>query len=51
VLRSLDPVEAPGPGRPAHLSATSGLTRFEKFLYVVARDEHHLDMLASSNSL
>ncbi len=48
MLSSLDLVEAPGPGQPAHLSAESGLVRVGKFLYVVADDEHHLGMFAAT---
>ncbi len=31
-----------GPGRPAHVSAASGLVRTGDFLYVIADDENHL---------
>lgn len=34
------------PGRPAHLSAASGLVVLKSFLYVVADDEHHLGVFA-----
>ena len=41
-LRLLD-LNAPAqPGRPAYLSAASGLVHVGKWLYVVADDEHHL---------
>jgi hypothetical protein len=41
-LRELNLRKPPQAGRPAHLSAASGLVRAGEFLYVVADDEHHL---------
>jgi hypothetical protein len=41
-LRTLDLAAPSRPGRPAHLSAASGLVRAGEFLYVVADDELHL---------
>jgi hypothetical protein len=41
-LRTLDLERPPQPGRPAHVSAASGLVRAGEFLYVVPDDENHL---------
>lgn len=41
-LRDLDLKGPISPGRPAYLSAASGLVRIDDVLYVVADDEHHL---------
>jgi hypothetical protein len=41
-LRDLDLAAPLSPGRPAYLSAASGLVRIDDVLYVVADDEHHL---------
>ncbi|MBC7983294.1 MAG: hypothetical protein H7Y02_05495 [Candidatus Obscuribacterales bacterium] len=41
-VRELDLRTPPQAGRPAHLSAASGLVRAGDFLYVVADDENHL---------
>jgi hypothetical protein len=41
-LRELTVASASQAGRPAHLSAASGLVRVGNILYVVADDEHHL---------
>ena len=41
-IRDLSLQHPPQPGRPAHLSAASGLVRAGEFLYVVADDEFHL---------
>jgi len=41
-LRTLDLEAPPGAGRPAHISAASGLVRAGEFVYVVADDELHL---------
>ena len=49
-LRDLD-LEAPSaPGRPAHLSAASGLVRAGDRLYVVADDEHHLGVFPATGT-
>jgi hypothetical protein len=42
LIRLLDLREPSRPGRPAHVSAASGLVRAGEFLYVVADDENHL---------
>lgn len=48
-LRDLD-VEAPsGPGRPAHLSAASGVVRRGGFVYVIGDDELHLGVFELSS--
>lgn len=47
-LRTLDLGAASGPGRPAYLSAASGLVRLGSFLYVVADDELHLGVFGAS---
>jgi hypothetical protein len=41
-LRTLDLEKPTQPGRPAHVSAASGLVRAGEFLYVVPDDENHL---------
>lgn len=41
-LRSLDLAAPVAPGRPAYLSAASGLVHLEGRIYVIADDEHHL---------
>ena len=41
-LRTLTLREASRPGRPAHVSAASGLVRVADRLYVIADDENHL---------
>ncbi|UXI70194.1 DUF6929 family protein [Tahibacter amnicola] len=41
--------EAPYPGRPAHLSAASGLVRVGNFHYVVADDENHIGVFPLSD--
>ena len=41
-LRTLEIRESSAPGRPAHLSAASGLVRLGPRFYVVADDEYHL---------
>lgn len=49
-LRDLD-VEAPsGRGRPAHLSAASGVVRRGDFVYVIGDDELHLGVFQLSSS-
>jgi hypothetical protein len=41
-LRELDLEEPSGPGRPAHMSAASGVVRRGDFVYVIGDDELHL---------
>jgi len=41
-LRTLDLAAAAAPGRPAYISAASGLICVKSFIYVIADDEHHL---------
>ena len=41
-LRTLTLLEPSRPGRPAHVSAASGLVRVGERLYVIADDENHL---------
>jgi hypothetical protein len=49
-LRTLD-LETPSRvGRPAHLSAASGLARAGRFLYVVADDELHLGVFCAESA-
>lgn len=49
-LRTLT-LEAPaGPGRPAHVSAASGLVRAGERLYVVADDENHLGVFPAQGT-
>lgn len=47
-VRDLDLQEPPQKGRPAHLSAASGLVRAGDFLYVVADDELHLGVFPAT---
>jgi hypothetical protein len=47
-LRDLDLAHASAKGRPAHLSAASGLVRVGDSLYVVADDELHLGVFPAS---
>ena len=49
-LRGLDLAAAPGPRRPAHLSAASGLVRAGTHLYVVADDELHLGIFRAADA-
>ncbi|MEJ0098763.1 MAG: hypothetical protein WDO12_03085 [Pseudomonadota bacterium] len=49
-MRTLDLVRHPEPGRPAYLSATSGLVRSGDELYVVADDELFLGRFATTGS-
>ena len=49
-IRALDLVAPPSPGRPAHLSAASGLVRAGKYLYVVADDELHLGVFDATGA-
>lgn len=49
-LRKLD-LQAPSqPGRPAHLSAASGLVRAGAYLYTVADDENHLGIFPAEGN-
>src|SRR5688500_2054078 len=41
--------ESSQPGRPAHVSAASGLVRHGEYLYVVADDEAHLGIFPVSS--
>ena len=41
-LRDLDVEEPSGPGRPAHLSAASGVVRRAGYVYVIGDDELHI---------
>jgi hypothetical protein len=47
-LRELDLASPPSAGRPAHLSAASGLARIGNSLYVVADDELHIGVFEMS---
>jgi hypothetical protein len=49
-LRDLDVAEPSGPGRPAHLSAASGVVRRGDFVYVIGDDELHLGVFRLSSS-
>jgi len=48
LVRELDLLQPPQPGRPAFLSAASGLVQAGQFLYVVADDELHLGVFPVS---
>jgi hypothetical protein len=48
-LRDLEVEEASGPGRPAHLSAASGVVRRGDFAYVIGDDELHLGVFRLSS--
>jgi hypothetical protein len=48
-LRDLDLAAPASPGRPAYLSAASGLVRRGKALYVIADDEHHLGVFGADD--
>lgn len=49
-LRDLEVEEPSGPGRPAHLSAASGVVRRGDFVYVIGDDELHLGVFRHSSS-
>ena len=49
-LRTLDLETPSSAGRPAHLSAASGLARAGRFLYVVADDELHLGVFSAESA-
>src|SRR5215213_4215790 len=49
-LRELDVEEPSGRGRPAHLSAASGVVRRGDFVYVIGDDELHLGVFQLSSS-
>lgn len=49
-IRELDLSAPPGPGRPPHLSAASGLVRAGSYLYVVADDELHLAVFPATDA-
>lgn len=49
-LRDLQVEEPSGPGRPAHLSAASGVVRRGDFVYVIGDDELHLGVFQLSSS-
>jgi hypothetical protein len=49
-LRDLEVAEPSGPGRPAHLSAASGVVRRGDFVYVIGDDELHLGVFRLSSS-
>jgi hypothetical protein len=49
-LRGLDLAAPPGPGRPAYLSAASGLVWAGAHLYVVADDELHLGIFGAADA-
>ena len=48
-LRDLDVDKPSGPGRPAHLSAASGVVRRGDFVYVIGDDELHLGVFTLSS--
>jgi Family of unknown function (DUF6929) len=48
-LRDLEVEEPSGPGRPAHLSAASGVVRRGDFVYVIGDDELHLGVFQLSS--
>ena len=49
-LRTLTLARPSRPGRPAHVSAASGLVRAGEHLYVVADDENHLGIFPASGT-
>ena len=49
-VRELDLSAPTSAGRPAHLSAASGLVRAGRFLYVVADDELHLGVFHAAET-
>jgi hypothetical protein len=49
-LRDLDVEEPSGRGRPAHMSAASGVVRRGDFVYVIGDDELHLGVFQLSSS-
>ena len=49
-IRELTLRSAPGPGRPRHLSAASGLVHVGDVLYVIADDEHQLGVFSAEGS-
>ena len=49
-LRTLDLENPSSAGRPAHVSAASGLVRAGEFLYVVADDELHLGVFPANGN-
>jgi hypothetical protein len=49
-LRDLDLEEPSAPGRPAHVSAASGVARRGDFVYVIGDDELHLGVFRLSSS-
>jgi hypothetical protein len=49
-LRTLDLETPSSAGRPAHLSAASGLVRVGRWLYVVADDELHLGVFSAESA-
>ncbi len=49
-LRDLEVEEPSGPGRPAHLSAASGVVRRGDFVYVIGDDELHLGIFTLSSA-
>jgi hypothetical protein len=49
-LRDLDLKEPSAPGRPAHLSAASGVARRGDFVYVIGDDELHIAVFRLSSS-
>jgi len=48
-LRTLTLREASRPGRPAHVSAASGLVRVRDRLYVIADDENHIAVFGAED--
>ena len=48
-LRNLDLSAPPGPGRPPHLSAASGIVCVQSFIYVIADDELHLGVFRAAD--
>jgi hypothetical protein len=48
-LRDLEVEEPSGPGRPAHLSAASGVVRRADYVYVIGDDELHLGVFELSS--
>lgn len=49
-LRALDLAAASAPGRPAHISAASGVVRRGDFVYVIGDDELHLGVFRISDN-
>ena len=50
IRRTLDLDAASQPGRPAHISAASGMARWGERLFVLADDENHVGVFPGERS-